>query len=429
MEVVTDTQVTPEVIDELRSGAENSSGFPYQTQPFQGFQSSPGGETQRSTPSPRPRRRLAPAIVGCLLLTMVFGLMYSLWNALGRYSAYGVVTGTIVDVAAPIDGRLATLAVSEGDSVERGGPLGTIHNLELEQQLARVTDELRVAEATLLAESAKLAWTQTVMGANQQKAAAEYYEAWGRFHEENSQLGFLERDLARTRGLHKRVSLPASELDKAESEVEGQRRKLEKLSRSLEVLRERARIDMQDVASATGGSAAEPAGHQTDRTESELAKTADRQLSEARARIEALSHEVARLRQRLSEGSVTSPVDGIVIKQHRDEGERVRSPETLFSLVAADSMQIELFVPQKMAATIRVGDDLQLNLEPYSSSVECEVVRIGDRFVAAPPHLEKFYRLKAALLPVYLIPKAGLWETPRIPLGSVAKLPHRWLVD
>ena len=86
----------------------------------------------------------------------------TVWNSLLRYRAYGVVTGRTIDVAVPLTGVLQSVHVCEGEFVRQDASLAKVTDLESEQMLARLEDELRVAEAALHAEIARLQWHSRV---------------------------------------------------------------------------------------------------------------------------------------------------------------------------------------------------------------------------------------------------------------------------
>ena len=99
----------------------------------------------------RSRGRL---LIATLMLLACSAGIATVWDSLLRYRAYGVVTGRIIEVGVPIDGILTSVHVSEGDIVREETQMARVVDLEFEQQLARVSDELRVEE--LLSE--KLIW-------------------------------------------------------------------------------------------------------------------------------------------------------------------------------------------------------------------------------------------------------------------------------
>jgi multidrug resistance efflux pump len=144
----------------------------------------------------RPRGR---GLIAVLMIAACSTGAFTVWDSLFRYQAYGVVTGRIIDVSVPMDGVLKTVLVREGDSVRQDAQLAKVVDLEFEQQLARVTDELRITEATLQAEIAKVQWQSRVDDTEMTKSIAELYESTGRLQQENGSLDLLRDQLTRTK--------------------------------------------------------------------------------------------------------------------------------------------------------------------------------------------------------------------------------------
>ncbi len=128
--------------------------------PLPGFQHD--GPVVRATPvarpTPLPKRPKGRWFVGVILFLLVGGAVYAVWDSYWRYQAYGTVTGHLIQVSPPWDGVLQYLQVQEGDAVRQGQLLLTVDNTELRQRHAQLGDELRVAQATLEAEAARLKW-------------------------------------------------------------------------------------------------------------------------------------------------------------------------------------------------------------------------------------------------------------------------------
>ena len=87
-------------------------------------------------------------------------------------------------------------------------------------------------------------------------------------------------------------------------------------------------------------------------------------------------------------------------------------------------MEIELFLPQHLTEDYKVGDTIQVRIDPIRELVPCEVVRIGVEQREPPAHIEVFYRTNVRLLPVYLKPVSTYADVSKLSIGSVAKLPH-----
>ncbi len=135
--------------------------------------------------------------------------------------------------------------------------------------------------------------------------------------------------------------------------------------------------------------------------------------------------ERGRLQQRLDQGQVRAPANGLVVKIHQLAGEHCKADHALVSLLEEGSLQVLLYMPQKASTLLAVGADVNLILDPYPEPLTATVVRLGDQYEPAPEHLKRHYREGQKLLTVYLQPRdeAVRWMALRV--GGVVKLPYR----
>jgi HlyD family secretion protein len=369
-----------------------------------GFQYERATSSQTPTlrPAPPPGRSLGRAFV-VLLILAGFGIAaFSAWDAFGRYRAYGVVGGHMVHVSANVDGLLRFVHVQEGDNVRQDETIATLHNLQLNQQLTRVADELQVAEAQLHAETAKLHWTLQQQRLVNDEATVDFLKLRSLQAQREAELSVLLDQLKRAERLDSYGAITAATLHELRTGVQGQHEVLARMTETLTAMTQRT--ENADGRSEMGFE----------------------QLSPTLARIAGLLNESVRIRERLAECELKSPVNGTIVKRHKPAGEMAANAEPIFEILEEGSLHVELYLPQKLASTISVGDELEVQIDSYSERVACEVVRMGEHYTAPPAHVQKFYRPKQALLAVYLRPKTGFPASTRIPVGAVVKLPSRW---
>jgi len=362
----------------------------------------PAAAPQRPTPLPkRPKGRW---FVGGILLTVLLGGGLVVWNTFFRYAAYGVLEGRVLDVAAPSDGVVVGLHVREGDRVEPGQLLVSLQNLNLEHQIARHHDALRVAQAELSAEIAKIQLGTDALGDRAQKALAEYYELWATLRREEFQLEDHAVELRRVEELRQQRhgGVSDAEWSRRQFEHAGQSAKVEKLRIAVEELRRRSEI------------------HQT------AAPRRLAQLEPITARIESLQAEAGRLREQLVRTQICAPVGGVVIQQHRFTGEHAKTGEALLRVLEAGTVEAVLYVPQRNAARWCIGDDVDVVVAPVPGRVSCRVVRISPRLEAPPTSVERYYRSREHLLAVHLRPSLGPQGPPAFWLGAEVSLPLTW---
>lgn len=345
----------------------------------------------------RPRGRF---LIAVLMLVACGSGLFTVWDNLLRYKAYGVVTGKIVNVSAPIDGVLKYVHVREGDHVRQDSRLATVFDLTYEQQLSRIEDEINVAEADLHAQLAKVRWESHVQETEITRSLADFYEGAGAVHEQEGTLAVIRNELKRTSQLI--ASNAAKENDFVNQSIQesANEDKLVAVEQALKVLKERA----ENAADAP--------------------RLGAEQIKPLVAKVDLLLNETKRIREWMAQGDLRAPVSGIILSRNRPAGECIRSHETLFSVMEDSSLEIELFLPQEMTAKYNVGDTIELRIEPFEKLVPCEVVSIGSEHRQPPANIEVFYRKSVKLLPVKVKPAAEFASDRRMSVGAVAKLPH-----
>lgn len=352
-------------------------------------------------PKPLPKRPKGRFFVAALLLSVCAFGVYSVWDSFFRYRAYGVVQGRVIEVSVPWDGAVQYIHVTEGELLRQGEVLLTLENVALRQRLAELEDELRLAQANLEAEVSKLKWDKQWHQDRHQDARVEYFEVWGKLLEEQAKLTQLKLALKRTQQLHARSAVSDAELEQAILGAQGQRQKVEKLEAAL--------VEARNRVESTAG----------------RAERGSDQLKPKLIAIEALQAEIARARERLDEGQVRAPVNGLLVERHCSVGERLRAMERAFSILEEGSLEVVMYFPQSISTRYQAGDRLALELDPYRERLPGTVARLGEQFETAPESIARHYRKDQQLLPVHVRPDAEFDRWMALRVGGVAKLPYR----
>lgn len=351
--------------------------------------------TTAPVPQQKPKGRW---FLGSLVLALVAYGVHRVWNVFWRYQAYGVVVGREVQVSPPWAGEIESVHVREGEHVEQGALLFTVTNLALDQERNRIVDELRIAQADLSAELARLQSELAERDEREQEAAAQYYAAWADLLEEEARLDVLQQRLERQMQLFQSEILSLDAIEQLREETGGQHDKVAQLRLSVDALRTRA--------------------------EGFPGAKLDERLRPYALRIELLQADLERLGQRLAQGEVRAPVPGKVLRRDGFVGERASLDRVVVTLLEDGSEQVELFVSQEEAAGLSVGLVLELEIAPQARVVRCRVDSIGTSFAQPPPGVGRFSIVGEQLLPVKLTPLPDPDRTLELRLGALAKLPR-----
>ncbi len=377
----------------------------------------PQGTIQRpapvARPTPLPKRPKGRWFVGVILLGICGLATYNVWHTYFRYRAYGTVTGRIIELSPPWQGVVHEILVREGDTVRQGQLLMSVNNTELQQRHAQLGDEIVIAQANLQAEIAKLKWQVAFSIDQGQGVVATYYEMWGRLLQEQAKLEEITTTLKRAARLYNQQAMSTEEIEQLRSNKKGLEEKIAKLKESLDELKKRAELASALLQKGTELSK----GHTENGYD---------QLKPSLARIEALQAERSRIQERLDQGRLCASANGLVVKIHRFAGESCKAAEPVLSILEEGSLQVVLFLPQKSSTLLAEGDGVNVVIEPHAQRLNCEVVRLGEKYEPAPDNIKRHYAADEKLLPVYLQPKDETVRWMALRVGGVVELPYSW---
>ena len=382
-------------VSPLAGSIPNSNSAPAARPPIP----TPIATSSRNAP-PLKKRAKGSGFLSVLFLSAFFAAGYFVWSSLLQYQAFGVVEGRIIAVSAPWDGTVSNWQVRDGELVSHGQILAQIANIDMEHELAALGDELKMSQATLDAEMSKVKFEVQNQSERSQIAVAEYLKSYGELLAEQAKLSELDRKFERTKKLAKSSNVSQSEYEKIYFQLAGQRNKIEKLEDAVDVLKMRS-------------------------TDSNLAENdGSSRLKPILAEIELTQAKMARLRVRIDQGQIKSPVSGRVSKRHRLTGESTRVGETVIDILEDNSVEAVLYVPQKLVDEFEIGKEVDVVLEPNKQPMRCTIKRFGDRFGPAPTSIERFYKVNQPLLPVYLTPNQDANQIMSMRIGGTVKRPY-----
>lgn len=241
-----------------------------------------------------------------------------------------------IDVAAEVSGRIRDLLVEEGDRVSAGQ---VIARLASDDHVARV-DSARASVAIAAAEIDRL-----VNGARQE----ERREATAAAAQADAQLRHAERELARRRGLAAEGVISREELDRAERDVDVARARAAELRERAAVVGAAARVD---------------------------------ELARARASLDLARARLAEASAALDKTVIRSPIEGVVLRRHRQAGENVsvEAPQGGLLVTVADTrvLRVRVDVDERDVARLRVGQPAFVTADAYPGQrLGGRIVRIG----------------------------------------------------
>jgi len=350
---------------------------------------------------PLPKRPKGSLFVGSVLLLFVGAASFVAWNATMRYAAYGTVTGRSLAVNPPWPGTVESVLVREGDVVRQGDVLMHLANPQIQDDIERLSDELRLAQSELDAHVAELTLSAQQSRDRQQLALAEYYKLVGELLAEQAKLSDLAGRMARSEKLSVKGAVTGQDHDSTRLAAEGQKAKVERLALAVAELKKRT----------DGG---EPEDHGSERLKPKL------------VRLEQIQASIQRARERQREGTIHAPAAGRVLSIGRQVGQFVEPATTLVELLDEQTLEIALLVRQDRTIAYRTGERIEVEMPPRQERLSCEITRVGDEFLAPPPQIETRFRHGERLLPVFLRPVRADDSDVPLRLGSEVRQPRSW---
>lgn len=334
-------------------------------------------------------------LVGSLLLLLVLGLGYFAWDEFFRFSAYGVVTGRVVQLSPAWSGVVAQVHVQPGDSVKQGETLVMLRSAEISQQIATLQDELLAARADLDAESARLALELHEQFDSTRQAWADYYLLQGDYGSAAAQLDEITNRLERYRELAKTDVVTSEEIVSLELEKKGKQTQADRYADALDEHRARTSASSEEVS-------------------------VEKQLLPYLTKISTLTAQLQRLRDWQSEGAIKAPFDSKVIHVDKLVCEYCDKNEPIVELLQNNSTEVVVYVSQRQSKKMRVGQEATLRVTPYASNLNCVVSRLGNR-IEQEVDLQHRYSKHTRTLPVYL-KILGDNASASLPLGAQAQV-------
>ena len=240
-----------------------------------------------------------------------------------RIRVSGHVEATETRIAPEAGGRILTLTVKEGDRVQPGQVLMTLDTRDVQLAIQRAQADHDAADAQLRLVMAG-ARVEDVRQAQSQIETARAELAGAR-----TELEAAEQDLARFESLLANNS--------------GSRKQRDDAATRRDLARDRVASAQSRVRTAEEVHAKLKAGARPE------------EVDAARARVAAVSAQIATLEKNAADASVPSPVGGIVIEKLVEVGEVIAPRAPALVVVDLDRAWADVFVPEPAVPRIKIG--------------------------------------------------------------------------
>jgi multidrug resistance efflux pump len=342
----------------------------------------------------------------------------------------GTVEIQEVRLSSKIGGRVAKVAVTEGELVKPGQPLIYLEAPELEAQREQLQARLRAAEALL---------EKAYNGARpEEKAAAE--AAWRAATERWKRLeaGYRPEEIEQARA---ELAMWEPELERAQRELERERllTRAAASSRSQyeaalatynrlkgQVDAARARLKMLEAGPRAEEKAEAKA--EMDRLKANydllLAGTRPEEIAEAEAHVAELEARLTEIEVNLREAVIVAPEQAVVEVVAMRKGDIVAPNQPVVRVLRADDLWVKAYVPETQLGKVRLNQTVEVTVDSYPDKrFEGKVIQIASISEFTPRNVQsaderrhQVFGIKVQVDDPQGVFKSGMAAEVRIPL-------------
>jgi HlyD family secretion protein len=305
-----------------------------------------------------------------------------------------------VQVAAPVGGRLLELRVAEGDRVKAGDLVARLDTADAQLALARVKAEREQAEAQLRMITAAPR-SEDVRQADAQRASAE----------------------ADVRAAEAELAAAQADVDRFEALLasnSGSRKQRDDAVTRRDVARARVQGAKDRVAAARENAARLRAGPRRE------------DVDLARARIAAISAQVAAWEKTIADATVMAPMSGIVSEKLADQGELLAPRAPIVVIADLEHVWANVYVDEPVVPRLRVGQKATVFTDAGGAGLEGTVSYIASKAEFTPRNVQTaddrsklVYRVKVSVDNASGILKVGMPIEADIPFADAPAAPPK----
>ncbi len=294
-------------------------------------------------------------LVACSSAVLLGGALAFSWPRAETLALTGIVTTDGVVVSPQVGGRIARLAVREGDAVKAGQVLAVLEPVELEADRAYYAHAAEGLGAQVEQSAAALRYEEREASTQVTQAQANLSAAEAQLSESRASLEDARLTFEREDALFQDGAASAQEHDRARMALDAARARQDSFERQVEARRAAlslARAGAEQVV---------------------LRRSA---LEATRAQRDAAVAQKAKAEARLAWAEVTAPSAGLVDVRAALAGEVVAPGQPIVTLVDPDDLWVRVDVEESYIDRIHLGDHLTVRL-PSGATREGTVVFRG----------------------------------------------------
>lgn len=290
----------------------------------------------------------------------------------------GRLDGDIIALNTKYPGRLESVLVQEGQSLERGEVIARLQSDEYQAKLRALKETIASAKEGLVAIEQEYVIAEESIPLEIKKAQQAVEIAVAQKEELYDSVLSLKAVLAQTQRDYKRMQTLYKKRLIAEQKVEFTKLKLVGDTNKLSALQQKV-IQIEKGIGIAKDSV-------------KLAQSQRNRLVAIRANINATKKNISALQANKDELQITidqlvikSPIDGMVIEKVAQSGEVLGSGMIIATLIDPQTLYLKMFVDTLENGNIKIGDKAVIFLDAHpETAIEAQVVRIAQKAEFTP---------------------------------------------
>ncbi|MBE9043578.1 efflux RND transporter periplasmic adaptor subunit [Pleurocapsales cyanobacterium LEGE 10410] len=321
----------------------------------------------------------------------------------------GRIEGYETNIGTKVSGRVESVAVREGNEVDRGQTIVRLDDEEVQAQLEAIkaqlaaaqeeeqqarlqidviNSQIRQAQLSLQQSSEDTAGQVSEAEANLAVAEADLLEAQASVKEARSELNLAKVERDRYQNLLTGGAVSQDAFDQAQTTWET-------AQASVEVEEAAVNAAEKEVSAAQGTlTQAKTTRLNPDIRSAEL-DSLNKQLIQTQSQLKAAQDDVANVKAqqkeiqaRMNYLQVISPISGVVTARSVEPGEVVSAGETLLSLTNLNDVYLRGYIPEGQIGKVRVGQSAQIYLDSAPNKpLSAEVTEIDSEASFTPENI------------------------------------------
>lgn len=319
------------------------------------------------------KRRKTYLLIGAGVIVVTAGL--AAWYFLSRpktndLQISGRIEGYETDIGAKVPGRIATIAVREGDAVKAGQLIVRLNDEEIQAQRRGLQTRLTAAQQQERQARLQIQVVDTQIQEAQLTLEQSQDDQQGRVFQAQSTVAVAEAQLKQAQSQLKLARVDRDRFTQLVQDGATPRQRFDQAQTAYETAQSTVEANQKQVDAARGGmTLAKTARFNPGIRNAQLVgflqqrQQATAQLQSAQADVKNAQAAIQQIQAQIAYLNVVSPIDGVVTARSVEPGAVVVSGKTLLSIVNLNTVYLRGYVPEGSIGKVRVGQSAKIFLD------------------------------------------------------------------